>query len=681
MLNNTLARINKNALLFTIIALLFLSLIRFASLFFFADSHDIQSNISVLDNLFIIGLRFDLRLIGIILLLFIYLPYLFLFWLKNKRYLLYWTRFILSLSLACIVLLAFTDIGYLLFFGTTIDILIFGLIEDDTQAVIASGISDPRLLLIVFTTVLIGALIIIAYLKLSNRNHQNTILPAIFNKHWGLLLIIPVLLVASRGSIDTFPLSQRQSSICTNSFINSLTQNAVFHLNYAYINHQENSFNLSTKEILALAKVANSKELQQKAGFNQQHPLQRHTASSALLESKPPHVVFVLMEGWSAHIALNDSAANPVLGRFKKHAKEDYFLTSFFSNQYGTNPSIENILLNTPITPVSQSSAYKSTFSMSNVLPFKRKGYQTAFIAGGYSSWRNHDAFWPHQGFDHYIDRSIIEKKYQVHADNPWGVYDEYLFRYVQDKLLKADKPTFSFVLTTNNHPPVRLPPEHIPPKFAPEKLGISSDLAHKRTMLAGYHYQTDALGGFVDWLKSSKLKQNVIVVATGDHILKGFANYNSIEKQFLRYAVPAYFYIPEAYNQLNKRTKDEINHLLGSHVDLFPTLFELSLSNASYYAFGSSLMHKTKDNAYGWIDGKAYLVNQGVIDKKTNTLYQWNKQNKMLLETKDYPLLAQHNKIIEQEKYRRWLKLWLLYKDIKITAMQGGQSSLSTND
>ena len=656
--------VSSYALVFTLIVLSFLSAMRFITLFLFADTADIHSNIKVLDNLFWIGLRFDLRVIGIALVLLVYLPYLIFFWTDKVSLIQNWVKFSLSLLLAVIVLLAFVDIGYFLFFGTPIDILIFGLFEDDTKAVIKSALTNPYLLLIGLLAPL--TMVVLIYLFLKKAKHiiakgKSRLVP---QKGWFLLLLLPLLLVAARGSIDTFPLSLKQSSISSNSFINSLTQNAVFHLNYAYSNRKENNFNKSSKQILKQAGVKTINELTLKAGFDDNQPLIRHTPTNKWLEKKPPHVVFVLMEGWSSQIALNDSTAFPVLGSFGKHAKEDYFLPYFFSNQNGTNPSIESILLNSPLTPLSQSSGYKTHFSTSNIKPFKDKGYQTIFLSGGYSSWRNHDIFWPQQGFDQYIDRTLIEKKYQVQADNPWGIYDEYVFRYLQDDLPKQKQPSFTFLLTTNNHPPVRLPANYKAPDFDLTSLGFTENIAHKKTALGGYHYQTNALGNFLDWLKNSKFKDNVIVVATGDHPLRGFDDYTPIEKSYFRHGVPVYLYIPSQYNRLAARPRVEINKLIGSHVDIFPTLFELALSDAPYYAFGTPIMDKIGDTAYGWNYQDAFILKEGVIDSKTMTLHYWNTHNKTLIDPANHNLNKQQSNIIEQEKYRHWLKEWLLYKD-----------------
>ena len=659
------SKINTYSFIFSLIVIIFLGIMRFSTLYILGDSAEIQNNLSVLDELFIVGLKFDLRVIGITLLLLVYLPYMLLFWLKNSSLFLKWIKLSLSFSLLCIVLLAFVDIGYFLFFGTPIDILIFGLLEDDTLAVIESGITDPYLLLIGFIAPLTAIVLVWIFLKVGKALVSKSPLILIPEKSVWLVLLLPLLLLAARGSAGTFPLTLKQSSICSNSFINSLTQNAVFHLKYAYGNRKENNLNKSTSKILVEAKVKDIDELMQKSGFDASQPLLHKTPINPLLEKKPPHVIFVQMEGWSSHIALTDAPDNPVLGSFRKHAQQDYFLPYFFSNQNGTNPTIESILLNSPLTPLSQSSGYKTSFSMSNIRPFKEKGYDTLFLSGGYSSWRNHDVFWPKQGFNAYIGRTVIEDKFQVTAaDNPWGVYDEYLFKYLQDDLPKRDKPAFFFVLTTNNHPPVRLPVDYHPPDFNVKSMGFKDNLAYKKTLLSGFHYQTNALGDFLDWLKNSPLKDDVIVVATGDHPLRGFDDYGSLERQYLRFSVPAYFYIPDKYNLLKSRSKDMINALYGSHVDLFPTLFELALSDASYFAFGSPIMKKASDNAYGWNYKDTVLLKEGVIDSKTKMLYAWSKQNKTLLNPNGKAVSEEQSKILKQEKYRQWLKEWLLYQD-----------------
>ena len=89
------SRINTYSLLFALLVVLVLAIARLSTLLIFGDLTDIQSNLSSLDDLFIVGLRFDLRIVGIVLVLLVYIPYLLLFWLK-RPYLLQWVKYVLA---------------------------------------------------------------------------------------------------------------------------------------------------------------------------------------------------------------------------------------------------------------------------------------------------------------------------------------------------------------------------------------------------------------------------------------------------------------------------------------------------------------------------------------------------------------------------------------------------------
>jgi hypothetical protein len=143
---------------------------------------------------------------------------------------------------------------------------------------------------------------------------------------------------------------------------------------------------------------------------------------------------------------------------------------------------------------------------------------------------------------------------------------------------------------------------------------------------------------------------------------LKDFADYQSIENQFARYAVATYLYIPEKYNQLKVRAREVVNSLYGSHVGLMPTILELSLTNASYYKFANYLMKK--NNSYGWITQDALIDGQSIVDSKTKKLYPWDEQNKVKLTRQILNASERELKIIQQEQYKRLYKKWLLYKD-----------------
>ncbi len=654
-----LASLNRYALQFSLYALLILTLSRVAILLYFGGEQ--HPSTSEFLNLFVMGLRFDLKLIATLLLLFLYLPSL-LFLAVARRHFLHYLPAVLFTLLLILLLFSFIEFGYYLFFGNGIDLLIFGLVEDGTSAVISSMLGDSRLIVLS----LVGACSLLLATVVFLRRHHTAVCVDVTRPLWktyaasmGIMLLLALL---ARGSLDTFPLSRKVMNTNDNAFLNALILNPLWHFYYAIKDRNENDFTLTSNKILKSANAANVQELMQRAGYGKERPLQATTPPNSYVAAHPPHVIFVLLEGWSTHPALEHSEHNDILGAFAKHARQDYFYPSFFSNAYGTNPTIENLLLNSPIKGISQSRATKISFSLSSILPFKEHGYSTLFLSGGSSSWRNHNQFWPRQGFDAYIGRSSIESYYQTACDNPWGVYDEYLFKYLKESLLRRaakEQPTFTFVLTTNNHTPIRLPHDFNSPSFDLEALGFDADDTLHYDMLRGYHYQINAFGTFLDWLKSSPLKDQVIVVATGDHILKGYNDYFAPAMQYLKYAVPAYFYVPKAYDRL----RNVSNRNVGSHDDLFPTLYELALSQARYYNFGTPLMYKEPEHSFGWNEQERYLFSDGVVTPE-GMLHRFEEDERKFLHVNSVaPSTFQHERI-QRNRNEVALKKYLLIKE-----------------
>jgi len=634
---------------------------RLFTLLFIADWKN--SQVSELGALFLTGLRFDLKFTALALIVLVLLPLLLFSLINRWRWLCHWFRHSLFALLLSTTILSFLDVGFYFYFGTEISGLIFGLINDGFYEVMVSVLADWRLDIIILASIICCAGLSRVFLKLSA---TSDIQARSATPKWKVFSVVFCLIITcalfGRGSFDTFPLSRKTTIVSDNSLLNSLAMNSPYHLYYMLRDKGKDRLNnLSPEAILSAVKVNSREELELSAGYTKQNPLMLATSNKGETFKKP-NVIFVLMEGWSSHIALADSPANNVLGELTQHAQDDYFFTHFFSNRYGTNPTIESLLLNSPITPLSQSSANTHSFAISNVLPFKRQGYESQFLSGGNSSWRNHGKFWLQQGFDQYIGRATIERYFNTESDNPWGVYETYLFQYLQKQLQEKSTgtPLFSFLLTTNNHGPIRLPADYVAPPLSPARYGYKATDAKIHESLTGYHYQSDALGKFMTWLKQSKFAVNTIVVATGDHVLKGFANYGSTTQLYNRYSVPAYFYIPPKYDQLNTVKKNQP----GSHQDLFPTLFELALSEEQYFSFGSSLMHKSQEEAFGWIDQGGFIFDQGIATQ-SGKLYPWTDESHSSLSVEEQPLSQKNKRIIERQKYREALQKYMLLMDI----------------
>lgn len=608
-------------------------------------------NLSEFASLMYMGLRFDLKIISAFSLVFYLLPLsILLLIFKKQTPLLRFFDTVLFCLFIIQVFICMIGYGYYSHFGTPIDQLIFGLWQDGFKEVVLSMVVNP---LVVYLSVALALLIIGFYFIF--KRYRQPMLGVSYNRLSVLtnfIVLFFILLLLARGSFGSLPLSKKTNQGNQDPALNALALNPLMDLYNAYRDDQKDIINFSTNTLLKQLKVKDFEQLKSLAGYDASYPLIQTTSKK---HTQNPNVVLIMMEGWSSHIALGQSADNNVLGEFNQHKNQDYFLTKFISNSYATNPSLGRILMNSPFGHISSSKGKNVPYRVSNILPFKEAGYYTQFISGGNREWRNTGNFYSKQGFDDFYDRTHIRGFTKISSDNPWGAYEEDLFKFVKQRLkTNADKKSFSFVLTTNNHPPVVLPEGFESPNYDYEQYQMEKD-EYVKEMLDAFYYTSNALGEFLTWLKSSEFAENTIVIATGDHILKGFDNYNAKHKLFAKYSVPFYAYIPKQYPQLSN------TDITGSHVDIFPTLYDLSLSEAAYYAFGNSLLQKDVDTSYAWYANSIGLFSNGLT--ANNKRYQWDDSG-LYLRTEEKKVSPYQKQKMQQVYYQSNVAKYLLFKD-----------------
>ena len=176
------------------------------------------------------------------------------------------------------------------------------------------------------------------------------------------------------------------------------------------------------------------------------------------------------------------------------------------------------------------------------------------------------------------------------------------MFRYMEERLAEADRagqPLFIMALSTTHHP------------FTPPPGAGGRDLAldeatrakhfHDWTgiddVLGTLRYANDQLGGFITRVKASPAGLRTIIAATGDHNILG-VDYQDPDDAALARAVPFYVYAPPAYRANAVYDRERI----GSHKDIMPTLYQLSLSQAPYFQSGCDLLARHPDS--GWCFG-----------------------------------------------------------------------------
>ncbi|OPX55181.1 Phosphoglycerol transferase MdoB [Oceanospirillum multiglobuliferum] len=589
------------------IFLLFAAIFRVVMLWQYGSSELIVSHSDDLLNAFWMGMRFDLKTAAIFLALFqlvafftLLVPFLNINALLNRLFTPFATLFFLFLTA-----LSIGNHFYFGFYQSPINALVFGLVEDDTRSVLKTIWSDYPVVWGLGCLLILTALQVYFLKGLTNSlkrfNQWHPSFPV-------MLIYIPLSLfltaLAGRGTVGTFPLRDLDMAVSTNTFINQLIPNGAQSLFLAWtereMNQISNDVNVGLTSRGFDSALAAGQVLGIKANSEGElyQSLYQRTPIQPAIEKNPPHVVFALMESMGRHLLHYHGEGNDLMGRLAPHAQSDLLLMNFTSSQHGTHPSLEALLLNSPVTPLTQSRYGYQSYRSAAAKPYKDAGYKTVFLTAGPATWRSLDTALPRQYFDRVLSKTDILRRFPEAGTSTWGVDDDYMFRYASELLAEAEakgEKLFLFMLSITNHPPYQVGSGYQPKPINLLKFGarVIDDRIMAENILKTYQYANDSLGGFIDRVKANPaLAQKTLIAASGDHNTRTFFNYEGDNELHLKYGVPFYFYLPKAYqgNAILDANR------FGSHWDIFPTLYQHSLSSAEYLALGQDLITPPKN-------------------------------------------------------------------------------------
>lgn len=588
----------------------------------------------------VLGMRFDLSTLCYItfpsLLLWVLwfigssTPFIFLHFdiLKLQRR--YWVLMLLTL----IFLLA-ADFNYYGYFQDHFNVLIFGFLHDDTTALLKTFWKNYPIVKIIIILSITGWAIHRGLLQVwKDQTHYNlstapstilspnttigsnsslTSIPLSLSpsKSWILAPIFIFFFFAislgARGSLGLFPLEIMHTAISPNSFINSLSFNSIHALARA-IQLRDQQGQKWNENLLQLGysphptqalkdfTELNQKSLKELSPDQYQITSLTSTHSSTSSATKLPHLVVVLMESWGSDWMSEQTSTFNILGALDKHIKENLFTPHILPSHVATIGSLGSLTVDLPhrlFSPFLTESAFLGVeFQQAPARFLREKGYETHFIYGGNLGWRSIDQFLPRQGFQFLHGDHDIQKLFTSTAEeniiHDWGIHDEYVFQYAKILLEKATKPQFLFILTTTNHPPYLLPKNYRPPPLQlPEALAhsITGNVPLALDRLKAYQYSNDQLGLFLDQLKTLPLSDNTILAATGDHSFY-IRPYDNLQF-FKKWSVPLLISAPKRF--LPEPSPKTLG--FGSHLDIFPTLYNLIFSDTPYFSLGHDLL------------------------------------------------------------------------------------------
>ncbi len=333
-----------------------------------------------------------------------------------------------------------------------------------------------------------------------------------------------------------------------------------------------------------------------------------------------PNVIQITVESLSADFLSIFNRASRLTPNLEEIAGKSLVFDNFYATGTRTDRGMEALTLAVPPTPgrsLVKRPRNENLFTLGSV--FRAKGYDTAFIYGGFGYFDNMNYFFGHNGY-RVIDRNSVAKA-DITFANVWGACDEDLFSWTMreaDASRAAGKPFHYFVMTTSNHRPYTYPEGRI-------------DLPSKVSGRPGAVKYTDyAIGKFLRDAAAKPWFKDTVFVIVADHCA---SSAGKTELPVQKYHIPLIIYSPGGHIAPGHiRT-------LTSQVDYPPTL--LGLLNWTYASrfFGRDIRQTDPQEAralvgtyqkLGLLKGEQFLVLKPV---RQQAQYAYNRVSFALTE------------------------------------------------
>ena len=291
------------------------------------------------------------------------------------------------------------------------------------------------------------------------------------------------------------------------------------------------------------------------------------------------NIVLVLEESFGSKFVGSLHPKGPSLTpHFDSLADDGLLFTHVYATGNRTVRGLEASLTSLPPIPgrsIVKRPGCEDVFSLPALL--REIGYSTVFLYGGLSYFDNFGHFAESNGFEKVIDEMDMDDHV---FSTIWGVSDEDLFNHslrVFDSLSQTGSPFFATMITVSNHTPYTYPEGRIP--FDPNE--------HKRANAV--RYADYAIGKFIRDARKHEFFDSTLFVFLADH---GARVYGSQQIPFESYEIPVLFYCPSLIPE-----PERVN-ILGSQMDLAPTMLDFLGIDYNSEFFGRSLLATSPDEA-----------------------------------------------------------------------------------
>jgi phosphoglycerol transferase MdoB-like AlkP superfamily enzyme len=590
--------------LFVIFIMMF-TLYRFLTLMAFQPQGEQWSDVIAS---FLLGLRFDLRWISIVLLPIVIaslIPELSPFHSMRNRKM--WTWYLAVVTFFIIFFFA-ADFGAISYNRTHVGASALNFVEDPGISARMLWQSYPLvwMLLGLFAMVmLLRWMFRKVHIYVVNRTDGKGI-P--YRRNWFFASIVFFGFLVY-GNVGTKPLTWSTAFQFNNSFQSFLALNPLQNFFYTLKLRRSSYDETKVRAYFPLMK--------QWMGLNNDHfSFKRKIGPAADAVKTKPNVVLVICESFSMYKSSMSSNPLNTTPFFQSMTDNGVFFDRCFTPHFSTARGLFASLTGIPDVQLSKFSTRNPQALEQHTIINNFEGYDKFYFLGGDPGFNNF------KGLVENIDdvQMNVEGDFQYKPVNVWGISDKDLFLEANKTFAKQDKPFFAIIQTADNHRPFTIPKEDASDfkiKNASEeeleKYGFESVQEYNAFRYADYSIQK-----FIEAAKKENYFDNTVFVFVGDHGVTGNAKniYPDAwtEQRLTEEHVPLLFYAPKL---LTPQKRSEV----VSQIDVLPTVAGIAGQTYNNTTLGRDVLHNSTANHYAFFishdEGRIGMITDNFVFTK----------------------------------------------------------------
>jgi phosphoglycerol transferase MdoB-like AlkP superfamily enzyme len=335
-----------------------------------------------------------------------------------------------------------------------------------------------------------------------------------------------------------------------------------------------------------------------------------------------PNIVLVICESFSAYKSSMFGNALNTTPFFDSLCKQGILFDRCFTPTYGTARGVWATITGTPDVEMPKTASRNPGMVDQHTIINNFNGYEKLYFLGGSSSWANIRGLLTNNidSLHLYEQDDYTAKKIDV-----WGISDKNLFLEANKVLSKQDKPFFAVIQTADNHRPYTIPEED-QGEFRKAQYTHDSLVKYgfeSNEEMNAFRYTDFGYRKFIEAARKEKYFNNTIFVFVGDHGIPG--NSDALfphawgAQRLNTMHVPLLFFAP------GMLTPQRI-HTISSQVDVMPTIAGLSNINYKNSTLGKDLLDSSTtgfafvfdpDNSMTGVVKGNYLYRKQLVTKK----------------------------------------------------------------